>query len=334
MRRLIAAGIAGLMVAAMACTPAATPTPLISGSPFPTPTPTPPRALTPTASLSGPGERVAVMPSVNHVPNGATVTYNSIPPTSGSHYAQPAQDGFFPPETVLADETIVHNLEHSEVVISYNFKDAKLVDQLRKVLTDRANYPCYVVARYYTKIPEGSIALSAWTRKDGPFFPTSDGITPLVVERINAFLDAYAGHNGIAPEWFPCTSSMPAAQRTPTRGAVATATPTPAVANTHVHIAQFAFSPLPVKAPANTAVQFTVVNGDTTSHTFTIADLGIDRELAGNTSFNSDPKLYKEGRYTLVCRIHPSMQAQVIIGNPPVASNLNPTPTTFDPYAY
>ena len=44
--------------------------------------------------------------------------YNSDPPTSGPHYAQPAQAGFY--DEALPDEQLVHNLEHGYIVIWYN----------------------------------------------------------------------------------------------------------------------------------------------------------------------------------------------------------------------
>jgi hypothetical protein len=44
--------------------------------------------------------------------------YNSDPPTSGPHYAEPAQAGFY--DTAPADEYLVHSLEHGYVIISYN----------------------------------------------------------------------------------------------------------------------------------------------------------------------------------------------------------------------
>jgi len=44
--------------------------------------------------------------------------YNSDPPTSGPHYVQPAEAGFY--DEALTDEQLVHNLEHGYVVIWYN----------------------------------------------------------------------------------------------------------------------------------------------------------------------------------------------------------------------
>lgn len=54
-----------------------------------------------------------------HIQNGAEhPAYNSNPPTSGWHYQQPAKAGFY--DKPMADETLLHNLEHGHVVISYN----------------------------------------------------------------------------------------------------------------------------------------------------------------------------------------------------------------------
>jgi hypothetical protein len=44
--------------------------------------------------------------------------YNSAPPTSGPHYATPADPGFYP--NPLEPEQLVHNLEHGQVVIWYD----------------------------------------------------------------------------------------------------------------------------------------------------------------------------------------------------------------------
>lgn len=54
-----------------------------------------------------------------HIPEGQKATnYNSDPPTSGQHYSQPAEAGFY--EEALPDERLVHNLEHGHVVVYYN----------------------------------------------------------------------------------------------------------------------------------------------------------------------------------------------------------------------
>jgi hypothetical protein len=65
-----------------------------------------------------PGTAVPVM-GAQHIPLGAThEPYNSDPPTSGPHYEQPAEAGFY--EQAPADEALVHNLEHGHVIIWYN----------------------------------------------------------------------------------------------------------------------------------------------------------------------------------------------------------------------
>lgn len=65
-----------------------------------------------------PGQEIAVL-SRNHVPDGTIITnYNSNPPTSGDHYASPADWGVH--SEPVADEYVVHNLEHGGVWLTYN----------------------------------------------------------------------------------------------------------------------------------------------------------------------------------------------------------------------
>jgi hypothetical protein len=65
-----------------------------------------------------PGQEFPIL-SRNHVADGTVITnYNSNPPTSGDHYANPANWGVFSEE--LKDEQVLHNLEHGGVWISYN----------------------------------------------------------------------------------------------------------------------------------------------------------------------------------------------------------------------
>lgn len=60
------------------------------------------------------------------------VAYNSNPPSSGPHYVQPTPWGI--KDSEIADETLVHNLEHGGIIITYqpNLDPAK-VNQLRDV---------------------------------------------------------------------------------------------------------------------------------------------------------------------------------------------------------
>lgn len=80
-----------------------------------------------------PGVEVPVMENIFHIqPGQAPESYNSDPPTSGQHWAEPASAGFYtkaPP-----DEQLVHNLEHGYVVIYYNC--AGLTEQECKRLQD------------------------------------------------------------------------------------------------------------------------------------------------------------------------------------------------------
>ncbi len=64
------------------------------------------------------GERIPIQ-GTEHIEVGQQhEPYNSDPPTSGPHYAEPAEAGFY--EEAPADEALVHNLEHGHVIIWYN----------------------------------------------------------------------------------------------------------------------------------------------------------------------------------------------------------------------
>lgn len=95
-----------------------------------------------------------------HLTGGQEVTsYNSNPPTSGPHYAQPAAWGIY--EEELQDEQLVHNLEHGGVWISYKDKDnPELIDQLKDIADD---YSVKVIMTYRPK-NDSRIAVAAWGR--------------------------------------------------------------------------------------------------------------------------------------------------------------------------
>ena len=145
------------------------------------------------AHIDGIGVQQAILGN-DHVSPGQTVDYASFPPTSGDHWppGEQARCGFY--EDEVRDERAVHNLEHSNIVVSYNFTDPSQVDQLRQVIGSIGLANVWGVTRSYDKIPEGQMALSAWGIID-----TMDGIIP---DRIERFFDAYAGT--IGPESVPC----------------------------------------------------------------------------------------------------------------------------------
>jgi hypothetical protein len=64
------------------------------------------------------GEAVPIA-GQEHIPLGQkAVDWNTDPPTSGQHYDQPAEGGFY--EVAPPDEQLVHNLEHGYIILYYN----------------------------------------------------------------------------------------------------------------------------------------------------------------------------------------------------------------------
>jgi hypothetical protein len=137
----------------------------------PTSTPTRPAQATVAAVVSvKPGDPIGKHLSDqgnSHVPaNTRVTTYNSVPPTSGPHWPAPAPWGSY--LTSLADEQLVHNLEHGGIVISHNTTP----DVVEKLGALRASYPrdrfgsVKIVVRPYDLIPKGQVALTAWTWLD------------------------------------------------------------------------------------------------------------------------------------------------------------------------
>jgi hypothetical protein len=127
----------------------------------------------------------------DHIAQGAShVAYNSNPPTSGPHYASPANWGIY--DQPIADETLVHNLEHGGIVIHYNCPDGcpELVQQL-KDLAGTYKSKIVLAPRPNKDVPF-RITLTAWT--------WLDGFNDFDAARIRGFV---AAHKDRAPEFFP-----------------------------------------------------------------------------------------------------------------------------------
>lgn len=85
--------------------------------------------------------------------------YNSNPPASGWHYPEPASWGFYDRE--LADEQVVHNLEHGGVWIAYQPNlDQATKDEIKRIV-DR--FPSKVIATARSK-NDRAVTIVSWGR--------------------------------------------------------------------------------------------------------------------------------------------------------------------------
>lgn len=92
-------------------------------------------------------------------PSEAHPPYNSNPPTSGWHWANPQDWGIY--TTPQVQEQLVHNLEHGGIVIQYRDLPTADLQQLTNLVQhDRV----HVILAPYPDLPAGStVALTAWT---------------------------------------------------------------------------------------------------------------------------------------------------------------------------
>lgn len=84
--------------------------------------------------------------------------YNSNPPTSGPHLAQPADWGVYQSE--LPDEQLVHNLEHGGIWISYKDIDPDTKAKLEAI--GKANPGSVIITPRADN--DSPIAIASWTR--------------------------------------------------------------------------------------------------------------------------------------------------------------------------
>ena len=91
-----------------------------------------------------------------HIPDGQTATYNTTPPSSGSHYARPVQAGGY--TQPVPNERQVHNLEHGHVAIQYRDLTGAQIDDLEEVILDD---PEQVLLAPYPDM-EPAVAFTSW----------------------------------------------------------------------------------------------------------------------------------------------------------------------------
>ena len=138
------------------------------------------------------GDEIPLMPSTLHVTEGESVAYSTTPPTSGEHWPRWAECGWYPDG--LPDEVTTHNLEHGNIVVSYNFTNPAQATELRQALDRVSQFEEWGVARSYDKIPDGQVALAAWGH-----LATFQGVSP---RAIGLFFETLAGQAG--PERIAC----------------------------------------------------------------------------------------------------------------------------------
>ena len=135
--------------------------------------------------MAGVGEQHPIT-AANHVPAGQTVRYSTVPPTSGDHWVVPAKCGFYPEG--LPDEQATHNLEHGNIVVSYNLTAQEEVAQLRKILDSIELNPIWGVTRFYDKLEPGTVAVATWG--------VLDIMKGVQRDRIKKFFETYSGRLG------------------------------------------------------------------------------------------------------------------------------------------
>ena len=147
------------------------------------------------AYVEGIGVQHDIMSSAAHVDRNTEVDYSTTPPTSGSHWfdeESPAGCGFY--EDGLDDRSITHNLEHGNIVVSYNLPDESQLDDLKSAIDDIGLSRIWGVTRSYDKIPVGQVAIAAWGVLD-----SMEGVDK---DRLSTFFETYAG--ALGPEFVTC----------------------------------------------------------------------------------------------------------------------------------
>ncbi len=148
-----------------------------------------------TQYVEGVGVEHDIMSSAIHVARETEVVYSTTPPTSGNHWfdsESPAACGFY--EDGLDDRSITHNMEHGNIIVSYNLPDGSQVDELKSAIDDIGLSRIWGITRSYDKIPVGQVAVAAWGVLD-----TMEGVDK---GRLGTFFDTYAG--ALGPEFVTC----------------------------------------------------------------------------------------------------------------------------------
>jgi hypothetical protein len=125
----------------------------------------------------------------SHIPEGTTTSYNTTPPTSGTHWPAPAVAGIY--DEPLQNEREVHNLEHGHVLIQYHDITDDQVSLLEAVV--KADPRMMVLAPYRNM--DAAVALTAWGK-----IQTCSAWDPGIIALVKEFVRLNRDH---APESIP-----------------------------------------------------------------------------------------------------------------------------------
>ena len=132
----------------------------------------------------------------------AKVKYNTDPPSSGSHYYQPAFWDFY--TTPANPVQVVHNQEHGGVIMWWGSKVPQAtVDKLHAFYNSSPNG---MLGTPYASLGN-KVALTAWTSPAGGLGHGHVAVCPTFDEKaFTAFRDAYRGKG---PERYPLDTETP-----------------------------------------------------------------------------------------------------------------------------
>jgi Protein of unknown function (DUF3105) len=162
------------------------------------------------AALEQAGCTLSATPSLAGVhsittPSGTSPKWNTVPPTSGPHYAVPVVYGIYDEPVYQAQ--LVHNLEHGAIAVQYGADVPQAtIDQLK---TFAQSHPRGSVLAPYPALG-GKISLGAWVVPD-PSKPDEGTAylakcTEFDEQAFSAFFSAYQFQG---PERFPPDSLLP-----------------------------------------------------------------------------------------------------------------------------
>ena len=159
----------------------------------------------PSLPVNGIGVTLPTDRNRSHFPSQLDITdvtplgYSTTPPTSGRHWSHWSSCGFH--RSTIPDEVIVHNLEHGNIVLSYNLSDPTLIDDLASAFFQVDLTREWGIARPYPRLDRGTIALTAW----GVIQRWTIAQAADHTQNIRVFFDAYAGTQGPEfPNGLPC----------------------------------------------------------------------------------------------------------------------------------